>query len=65
MLGCVGPAQWAAAPGDSAAAKLAALPANHSPGFRPEPRLTLPTGIAAMTLAALAHLDRQPPPSDR
>lgn len=56
MLGCVGPAQWAAAAGDTAAAKLAALPANHAPDFRPEPRLTLTTGIAALTLAALAHL---------
>ena len=59
MLGCVGPAQWAAAPGDTAAAKLAALPANHAPDFRPEPRLTLATGIAALALAALAHLPRR------
>lgn len=56
MLGCVGPAQWAAAPGDTAAAKLAALPANHSPDFRVEPRLTLTTGITALALAALTHL---------
>jgi amidohydrolase len=56
MLGCVGPRQWAAAPGGSAAAKLAALPANHSPEFRPDPRLTVPAGISALTTAALAHL---------
>ena len=56
MLGSVGPRQWAQAPGDTPAAKLAALPANHSPGFHPDPRLTTPTGITALTVAALTAL---------
>jgi hippurate hydrolase len=55
MLGSVGPEQWAAA-GATAAERLAALPANHSSRFRPHVRLTLRTGILAMTAAALAHL---------
>jgi len=56
MLGAVGPRQWAQAPGDSAAAKLAALPANHSPYFRPDVRLTTPAGLTALTTAALSRL---------
>jgi len=56
MLGVVGPAQWAAAPGVSAAEKLAALPPNHAPDFRPDPRISIPTGISALTVAFLAAL---------
>lgn len=56
MLGCVGPRQWADAVGDGAAAKMAALPPNHSPGFRPDPRLAVPAGVTALTSAALVHL---------
>lgn len=56
MLGSAGPRAWQAAPGSSAAAKLAALPGNHSPAFLPDPRLTTPAGITAMTSAALAVL---------
>ena len=56
MLGTVGPRQWAAAPGGTAAEKLAALPANHSSAYAPDPAPTLRTGIAALTLAARAHL---------
>ncbi|MGW1158648.1 amidohydrolase [Streptomyces sp. NPDC002519] len=56
MLGAVGPAQWAAAPGTSAAEKLRALPANHAPRYLPSVRLTLETGTAALTTAALARL---------
>lgn len=56
MLGTVGTRQWAAAPGSTAAAKLAALPANHSSAYAPDPAGTLRTGIAAMTLAARTHL---------
>ncbi|CAG7653663.1 amidohydrolase [Actinacidiphila bryophytorum] len=58
MFGGTGPRQWAAAggPGADAAARLAALPANHSPHFAPHPRLTLETGVAAMTAAVRAAL---------
>ncbi len=56
MLGATGPAQWAAAPGPDAAAKLRALPANHSPRYLPSVRLTLQTGITAMVTGALARL---------
>jgi amidohydrolase len=55
MLGSVGPAQWAAA-GADAAERLAALPGNHSPRFRPHVRLTLETGITALATAARARL---------
>ncbi|MGW4384156.1 amidohydrolase [Kitasatospora sp. NPDC004531] len=58
MLGTVGPDQWNAAPGDGAARKLAALPANHSPAFRPQAGATLRTGIAALHAAALSTLGR-------
>ncbi|RKE17535.1 amidohydrolase [Streptomyces sp. TLI_171] len=58
MLGTVGPEQWAAAPGTGAAGKLAALPANHSPEFRPNVGTTLRTGIAALTAAATGCLAR-------
>jgi hippurate hydrolase len=51
MLGTVGPRDWAAAPGD-AAAKLAALPGNHSARFAPHPGLALPAGIDALVTAA-------------
>lgn len=34
MLGSAGPDQWAAAPGGTAAEKLAALPQNHAPQYR-------------------------------
>lgn len=58
MLGSTGPRQWAAAaaPGADPAARLAALPPNHSPHFAPHPRLTLETGIAAMACAVRAAL---------
>ncbi|WP_328540363.1 amidohydrolase [Streptomyces sp. NBC_00344] len=56
MLGCVGPRQWAETPGESAAAKMASLPPNHSPFFRPDPRLAVPAGITALATAALSHL---------
>ncbi|MEU1674552.1 amidohydrolase [Streptomyces roseifaciens] len=56
MLGTAGPRQWAAAPGTTAAEKLAGLPPNHSPLFAPSPRLALPTGITAMVTAARAAL---------
>ena len=55
MLGTVGPREWAGTPGGPAA-KLAALPPNHSPRYAPAPRPTLATGIAALTLAARTHL---------
>ncbi|MEE1751533.1 amidohydrolase [Streptomyces sp. SP18CS02] len=51
MLGTVGPAAWSRAPGASAAEKLAALPANHSPEFAPDLRASLPTAVAALTTA--------------
>ena len=56
MLGSTGPAQWAKTPGAGAAEKLGRLPANHSPRFLPSVRLTLSTGMAALTAAALARL---------
>lgn len=56
MLGCVGPEQWARTPGTGAAAKMGALPPNHSPGFRPDPRLAVPAGVTALTAAALVQL---------
>ncbi|WP_405983396.1 amidohydrolase [Streptomyces sp. NBC_00872] len=55
MLGTVGPKTWATTPG-TAEEKLAALPPNHSPEFAPDVRTALPTGITAMTAAALAWL---------
>ncbi|AUG80485.1 amidohydrolase [Kitasatospora sp. MMS16-BH015] len=57
LLGMVGPEQWAATPGAGPAEKLAALPANHSPEFRPHLGLTLRTGIAALYTAALSCLN--------
>ncbi|MFD8420810.1 amidohydrolase [Streptomyces sp. NPDC059466] len=56
MLGAVGPAQWAAAPGTGAAEKLRSLPGNHSPRYLPSVRLTLETGTTALATAALARL---------
>ncbi|MFB9319078.1 amidohydrolase [Cryptosporangium minutisporangium] len=58
MLGSAGRRQVTEAPGHSMAERLAALPANHSPRFAPDVRQTLPTGVAAMVTAALAHLAR-------
>ncbi|MFF3751575.1 amidohydrolase [Streptomyces sp. NPDC002018] len=55
MLGVVGPKTWAGTPGP-AEEKLAALPPNHSPEFAPDVRTALPTGITAMTSAALTWL---------
>jgi hippurate hydrolase len=64
MLGAVGPAQWAAAPGTVAADKFRGLPGNHSPRYLPSVRLTLETGTTALVTAALAWLgpgnDRHP-----
>ncbi|MFD9126231.1 amidohydrolase [Kitasatospora sp. NPDC059571] len=56
MLGATGPRQWAEAPGRTAAEKLAALPPNHSPRFRADLRLAVPTGITALATAALGCL---------
>ncbi|MER7763788.1 amidohydrolase [Streptomyces sp. NPDC097619] len=58
MLGVTGPATWARTPGNSAALKLAALPANHSPAFAPDPRTALPAGVRALVAAARARLGR-------
>jgi amidohydrolase len=44
--------------GPGAAATIAAVPPNHSSAYAPDPRGTLSTGIAALVLAARAHLDR-------
>jgi amidohydrolase len=60
MLGSIGPRQWAGAPGDTAAAKLAALPANHSPRYAPDLAHTLPTGITALVVGALTQLGPRP-----
>ncbi|MEU9030377.1 amidohydrolase [Streptomyces sp. NPDC048383] len=59
MLGAIGPAAWAAAPGEGAAGKMAALPANHAPDFAPDVRTALPAGITALTEAALTCLTRR------
>jgi hippurate hydrolase len=56
MLGAVGPAQWAAAPGTAADEKFRGLPGNHSPRYLPSVRLTLETGTTALVTAALALL---------
>ncbi|MCX5157575.1 amidohydrolase [Streptomyces sp. NPDC060334] len=56
MFGVVGPGAWAAAPGADAAAKLAALPANHAADFAPDVRTALPAGVRALTAAALSCL---------
>ncbi|MEV7090992.1 amidohydrolase [Streptomyces sp. NPDC093085] len=55
MFGVVGPKVWARTPG-TAEEKLAALPPHHSPEFAADLRTALPTGITAMTAAALARL---------
>lgn len=55
MFGVVGPKNWARTPG-SAEEKLAAQPPNHSPEFAPDVRTALPTGITALTSAALSWL---------
>ena len=54
MLGVVGAAQWSSTPGATAAEKLTALPPNHAPDFRPDPRLSIPAGISALVAAFLA-----------
>ncbi|RIV40370.1 amidohydrolase [Micromonospora radicis] len=51
LLGVASPRQWSTA-------TTVPVPANHSPVFAPHVALALPTGISAMTLAALAHLRR-------
>ncbi|QES46754.1 amidohydrolase [Streptomyces venezuelae] len=56
MFGTIGPAAWAAAPGATAAEKLAALPANHAPDFAPDPRTALPAGVRALVSAARTAL---------
>jgi hypothetical protein len=54
MFGTVGKTQWARTPGTTATRKLAALPPNHSPHFRPDPGPAIPAGIRTLTSAALA-----------
>ncbi|HEY1178110.1 MAG TPA: amidohydrolase, partial [Phytomonospora sp.] len=54
-VGSLSPESWAETPGDTPMAKLASVPANHSPYFAPDPVPTLRTGTAALTVAALAH----------
>jgi hippurate hydrolase len=56
MLGCVGKRRWAAASQGSAADRLTTIAPNHSPEFAPDVVQSLPTGIAALVIAALAHL---------
>ncbi|MFF1420889.1 amidohydrolase [Streptomyces sp. NPDC058280] len=63
MLGAVGPKAWSETPG-TAEEKLAALPPNHSPEFAPDVRTTLPTGITALTSAALSWLKTGAPAAD-
>jgi amidohydrolase len=58
MLGSAGHREWsAAAPGGSAADKMAALPPNHSPRFAPAPAPALRTGVTALVAAAAVWLD--------
>ncbi|NUR38738.1 MAG: amidohydrolase [Streptomyces sp.] len=52
MLGVVGAQQWRAARNGGPPVE-----SNHSPGFAPDVRTALPTGIAAMTAAALHVLN--------
>lgn len=54
MFGVVGRTQWEQAPGRTAAEKLAALPPNHSPRYRPDPGAAVPSGIRTLAAAALA-----------
>ncbi|MEV6316291.1 amidohydrolase [Streptomyces sp. NPDC051776] len=56
MLGATSAAQWR-----SALSEGGPVPPNHSPEFAPDLRTALPTGITAMTDAAL-HLLREAPP---
>ena len=60
MLGIVGPRQWRAAPGASAAEKLGNLPTNHSPAFAPSIELALPAGVVALVAAARTLLATDP-----
>ncbi|WP_431919279.1 amidohydrolase [Micromonospora wenchangensis] len=62
MLGTIGPAQWRAAAG-TAADKMAQIPANHSSRYAPHAALAVPTGIEALTAAALVWLGRHPSPA--
>ncbi|MEU8262703.1 amidohydrolase [Micromonospora sp. NPDC048999] len=57
MLGTVGPRQWRAAAGASAAEKLGSLPTNHSAAFAPSVGLALPAGVEALIVAALTVLE--------
>lgn len=54
MLGAVGPAAWAAAPGTSALEKLTSLPANHSPRYAPDAPRALAAGVDALVVAVRA-----------
>lgn len=54
MFGVIGRTQWDRTAGASAADKLAALPPNHSPRFRPDPGAAVPAGIRTLASAALA-----------
>jgi hypothetical protein len=51
MLGIVGPRQWQAAAGASAADEPGQLPTNHSGTFAPNLGLALPAGVAALAIA--------------
>ena len=55
--GGASPAQVDAAPGETMREKLVSLPSNHHPAFMVDPDPTLRTGVEALTVAALAHLD--------
>lgn len=61
MLGVIGPKQWRAAPGTTAAEKLAALPTNHSAEFAPWAKMALPNGIEALVVAAGSLLSPDAP----
>ncbi len=50
---------WQAAPGETPYEKLAGVPGNHSPFFAPEREATLRSGLAALTVGALAYLARE------
>lgn len=54
MLGATSARQWRTA---ARAGPEGTVPANHAPEFAPDPRTALPTGIAALTSAALHVLD--------
>ncbi len=50
---------WQAAPGETPYEKLAGVPGNHSPFFAPEREATLRSGLAALTVGALAYLAKE------